>query len=104
MYTVLLTDTLYLSLHIPVVFYCRTKSNDSISLSLSLFLPPLSPTQKTLVYSTHEAANLLNIYFSSLSRSLWLLLCVIVCVCACPAVCFFFQHREVAVKLRPNND
>lgn len=76
---------------------------------LSLCLPSHPHRSKTSVYSTHDASSLLNIYFRSLSLSLFLsgekrvLLCVFMPVCVRPAVCFF-QRIEVAVKLRPNND
>lgn len=59
---------------------------------LSRCLPSLPHRTKTLVYSTHEATSLLNIYFSSLSLYLWkkwVLLHVFVCFCVCSAMCFF---------------
>lgn len=55
------------------------------TLFYSFSLPPLSPTHsKTWVYSTHETASLLNIYFSSLSRALREKRAPL----RCPAVCF----------------
>lgn len=93
------TNTMYCSLYTPVVFYCQSKSNNSILLCpLSLCLPSLPHRSKTLVYSTHEAASLLNIYFSSFSLSFSLgkklvLLCVFMCVCVYPAVCFFSMGK-----------
>lgn len=84
------THTHSVSLHTSVVFYCQTNSNISILLSLSLSLslcrPFLPHRSKTLVYATHEATSLLNIYFSFLSEKK---ISAPLCVCVCPAMCFF---------------